>query len=74
MAFLKVGKVNGEYYVRTVESYRDETGKGRTRTVQSYGRVKRGPIRRMFDWKPSNRQVQRQLRKHRMVSVTSTDG
>lgn len=74
MAFLKVNKVNGEYYARTVESYRDENGRVRTRTVQSYGKIKRGLIRHMFDWKPSKWQIQRQLRKHRMVSVTSIDG
>lgn len=74
MAFLRVGKVKGEYYARTVESYRDESGKGRTRTLQSHGRIKRSPMRRMFDWKPSKRQVQRQLRKHEMVSRMSADG
>ena len=74
MAFLRLDKVNGEYYARTVESYRDKTGRGKTRTLQSYGRVKRSSMRRMFDWKPSKRQVQRQLRKHEMVSRASTGG
>lgn len=66
MAFVRLKKVSGHYYASKVESYRNEQGKVRQRTLENYGRVDRGFIRRLLNRRPSqgelNRTVERGTR------------
>jgi len=59
MAFVRLTKANGKYYASKVESYRNEQGKVRQRTLERYGRVKPSLLRRLFKRRPSKAQVER---------------
>lgn len=59
MAFVRLTKASGKYYASKVESYRDEEGKVRQRTLERYGRVQRSFLRRLFNRRPSKAEVER---------------
>jgi len=59
MAFVRLTKASGKYYAYKVESYRNEEGKTRQRTLERYGRVERGLVRRLLRRRPSKAEVER---------------
>lgn len=59
MSFVRLRKAKGKYYASKVESYRNEEGKVRQKTLASYGRVRRGLLRRLFNRRPSKAEVER---------------
>jgi len=59
MAFIRIQKVNGRYYASKVHSFRNEQGKVRQNTLESYGRVDCSFIRRFFRRGPTQADVDR---------------
>lgn len=64
MAFTRLKKVGHYYYVCRVESYRNEEGKVRQRTLENYGRVKLSRVRQLFGRKPSEAEIERTIRQN----------
>ena len=65
MAFIRIQKVNGRYYASKVHSFRNEQGKVRQNTLESYGRVDCSFIRRFFRRGPTQADVDRAVRRRR---------
>lgn len=58
MSFVRLRKVDSKYYASLVENHR-EGKKVRQKVLQNYGRVRRSFIRRVFDLKPTQREIDR---------------
>jgi len=62
MAFIRLQKINGRYYASKIHSFRNEEGKVRQKTLESYGRVEYSRVRRFFRRGPTQADIDRAIK------------